>query len=76
MFNAKQIKDLMEAKPFRPFRIHLSDGKTYEVPNHDAAFVKQNEIEIGLDLNKDGIARRSVRCAILHISEIEEMQAA
>jgi hypothetical protein len=76
MFNAKQLKDLMDAKPFRPFRVHLSDGKTYEVPNHDAAFVKQNEIEIGLDLDKDGIMVRSVRCAILHISQIEELQPA
>ena len=76
MFNAKQLKDFMDAKPFRPFKVLLSDGRSYEVPNHDAAFVTQNKIEIGLDLNKNGIARRSVYCAILHIASLEELQTA
>jgi hypothetical protein len=76
MFNAKQLKDFMDAKPFRPFKVLMSDGRSYEVPNHDAAFVTQNKIEIGLDLNRDGIARRSVYCAILHIARVEELQTA
>lgn len=54
----------------------MSDGRSYEVPNHDAAFVTQNKIEIGLDLNQDGIARQSVYCAILHIASVEELQTA
>jgi hypothetical protein len=74
MFNAKQLKDFMDAKPFRPFKVLMTDGNSYPVPNHDAAFVTQNKIEIGLDLNKDGIARRSVYCAILHIASVEELQ--
>lgn len=76
MFNAKQLKDFIDAKPFRPFKVLMSDGRSYEVPNHDAAFVTQNKIEIGLDLNKNGIARRSVYCAILHIASVEEFQTA
>jgi hypothetical protein len=76
MFNAKQLKDFVDAKPFRPFKVLLSDGRSYEVPHHDAVFVTQNKIEIGLDLNKDGIARRSVYCAILHIASVEELQTA
>ena len=74
MFNAKQLKEFMDAKPFRPFKVLTSDGKSYAVPHHDAAFITQNKIEIGLDLNEDGIARRSVYCAILHIASIEELQ--
>ncbi len=76
MFNARQLKNFMDAKPFRPFKIHMSDGSIYDVPNHDAAFLTQSKIEIGLDLNQDGIARRSVHCAILHITQVEELQAA
>jgi hypothetical protein len=76
MFNAKEIKDLMDAKPFRPFRIHLSDGSSYEINNHDAAFVTRGSVEVGLDPDADGIAGRIVRCAIIHISRVEELQAA
>jgi hypothetical protein len=76
MFNAKQLREFLNAAPFRPFRVHTSDGSVYEVPHHDAAFVTQTKMEIGLDLNADGIARRSVHCAILHINQIEELQTA
>jgi hypothetical protein len=76
MFNARLLKEKMNAQPFKPFRIHMSDGKVYDVPNHDAAFVKASTIEIGLDLNKDGLARRSIDCSILLITSIEELQAA
>jgi hypothetical protein len=75
MFNARRLKELMSAQPFRPFRVWLSDGKSYKVPNHDAAFVTQNFLEVGLDLNRDGIARRSVNCAILHITQVEFLKA-
>ena len=76
MFNARQIRGLLNATPFVPFRIRTSDGQAYDVPNHDAAMVKQNAVEIGLDLNRDGIAARSVHCAYLHIASIEDLQAA
>ena len=76
MFTARILKDKMLAQPFKPFRIHLSDGKTYDVPNHDAAFVKSSVIEVGLDLDRNGLARRSSDCSILLIASIEELQAA
>jgi hypothetical protein len=76
MFTAKEIKELMEIKPFRPFKIHLSDGSSYEVANHDMAMVSKNSVDIGLHPDPQGIAVRIVRCAILHISKIEELQAA
>ena len=76
MITAQHLRELLNAQPFKPFRVHLSDGRAFEVPNHDAAWVTQSYIEIGLDLNTAGFARRSVRCAILHITSIEELQPA
>ena len=65
----------MTANPFRPFRIHLSDGSHYDVANHDAAFVEQNTFDIGVNLDADGIAERLVRCSILHIVKLEDLEA-
>jgi len=76
MFTATQLKELMQAQPFKPFRVHMSDGKSYEVVNHDSAFVKRNEIEIGLNPDEEGFSAKYVRCAILHITRIEELQPA
>ncbi len=76
MIDAQQIKDRMKSQPFKPFRLCLSDGKTFDITNHDAAFVKRNAIEIGLDADTDGLAERFVECAIIHITRIEDLVAA
>lgn len=42
MIAAEQIRGLLQAKPFQPFRIGLFDGTHYDVPNHDAALVDKD----------------------------------
>jgi hypothetical protein len=73
VITAKQIRELLQAKPFRPFRICLSDGSHYDIPNHDAAFVGRNTVEIGLNLDPDGFAEYFARCSILHITKLEDL---
>lgn len=76
MFTAQEIKKLMDKQPFSPFRIHMSDGSSYEVPHHDAAMVFRNFIEVGLNPDSAGILESAVRCAIIHITRIEDLQPA
>jgi hypothetical protein len=76
MFSAPEIKELLNAQPFKPFRIRMSNGQAHEVLNHDMALVSRNSVDIGLHPDSEGVAERFVRCAILHITEIEELQAA
>jgi len=75
MITAKQVRELVTASPFKPFRIHLSDGSHYDVHNRDMAIVEKNTVDIGVDLDPDGIAERLVRCAILHIVRLEDIGA-
>lgn len=37
---AEQLRAMREANPFRPFTIHLADGRTLPVPHRD--FVSQS----------------------------------
>ncbi len=37
---AEQLRAMREANPFRPFTIHLADGRTLAVPHRD--FVSQS----------------------------------
>ena len=76
MFNAEQIRELLTAKDFKPFRLHLSDGANYEITNHDMVLVGRNAIEIGVNPDPVRIAERFVRCAIIHITRIEDLQPA
>lgn len=73
MITAKQIRELLQAKPFRPFRIGLSDGTHYDITNHDMAWVMKNTVEIGLNLDPDGFAEYAARCSILHITKLEDL---
>jgi hypothetical protein len=64
----------MREHPFRPFRLTLSDGRAFDVPNHDFALVKRNTIEIGVDMrDSNSYAQKYVECAILHITSIEDI---
>ncbi len=73
MITAKQIRDLLKTEPFKPFRIHMSDGSHHDITNHDMAFVGKNTVEIGLDLDPDGFAEYFTRCSILHITKLEDL---
>ncbi len=75
MITAMQLRERMNETPFRPFRVTLSDGRSFTVPNHDVAFVKRNSFEIGIDLDSRSFAQKYVECAILHITSIEDITA-
>jgi hypothetical protein len=66
----------MHAQPFKPFRICLSDGKCFDISNHDIAFVKSNTVEIGTELDAQGFAEHCAECAILHITRIDDISTA
>ena len=66
----------MVAKPFKPLRIFLSGGKSHDVPNRAAAWVTQNHVETGTNLDSAGLAENVTRCAIIHIARVEEPQPA
>lgn len=68
MITAKHLRDLMQARPFRPFRICLSDGR-----HHDMALVGKNVVEVGINLDADGFAESFARCSILHITNLEDL---
>jgi len=34
---AKDVRSLLKSQPFAPFRVHLSDGRAFNVPHRDFA---------------------------------------
>ncbi|HEX4591716.1 MAG TPA: hypothetical protein VH120_17395 [Gemmataceae bacterium] len=37
-----EMKELLRAQPFRPFKIHLPEGRTVDVVHHDFALLSPN----------------------------------
>lgn len=54
-------------------RIRMSNGESYDIPHHDAAWVLRDSVEIGLDPDTEGFVAYTRRCAILHIASIEDI---
>jgi hypothetical protein len=72
VITALQLRERLQESPFRPFRINISDGRAFNIPNHDAAFVKKNSILIGIELDANSFSEKYVECALLHITSIED----
>jgi hypothetical protein len=73
MINARALKERMDAQPFKPFRICLSDGKYFTITNHDIAFAKLSTVEIGIELDANGFAEYCAECAFIHIRAFKEI---
>jgi hypothetical protein len=73
MFTALHFKDRLNQNPFKPFRIYLSDGTQYDIANHDVAMIKRHALEVGTDPDQDSIVGRTVECALIHITRVEQL---
>ncbi len=68
---ANQVREALHAQPFQPFRIHMSDGSTYEIWHRDFALVTRRVVTIGIPVAGDDMPDRAVWCDPLHITRIE-----
>ena len=76
MITARALRERMNSHPFKPFRVRFSDGKSFDITNHDMAWVKEGVIEIGIELNAEGFAVHAAECSILHITRVEDIPTA
>jgi hypothetical protein len=70
------FRDLLSARPFRPFRIVMSSGQSYDVRHPEMAFVTRTDLLVGIDVEDDGIPAQFKICSLLHITAVEPLEAA
>ena len=56
MTSEELIEQLAE-RPFRPVRIHLSNGRTHEVRHPEMAIVGEDVIALGVESDNGGLPR-------------------
>ena len=74
----EDIIELLRARPFRPFRVRLSDGQQFEVRHPELAMVGRSQIIIGTPdaQGPEGTFERTVNCALLHVTTTEVIDGA
>ena len=74
MITSNRIRELLNRKPFRPFRLLLSDGSHHDVPHPEFAWVFGGRIFLGIPSNGDPDANGRVKkLAVLHLTRVEEL---
>lgn len=72
----ESLLEHLNAEPFKPFRIHMTDGKTFDLTHPDQAIVTMDKVLIGVNPRPPGVFHHAEHCALIHIARIEELQAA
>jgi hypothetical protein len=70
-----ELIELLEDRPFQPLRLHLDDGRMYEIRHPEMAIVTENVVTIGIPReDKPKMALRVTHCSIPHIVEVEPFE--
>ncbi len=71
-----KVRDHLKAEPFRPIRVHISDGSSYDIRHPEMAFVTAFQVIIALEMSEDDLPDKVVFCDPVHITRIEPIDGA
>ena len=73
----EDVREFLRRQPFRPFRLTLTDGRTYDVMHPELAMVGRSWVQVGLARSGDpeNIAERLISISLLHIMQIEPLES-
>ena len=69
----QDILEHLRVQPFRPIRVTLTDGRTYDVVHPELAMVGHSTVIIGVPRPRasEPVFDRAVTVSLLHIMQIE-----
>jgi hypothetical protein len=69
------FRDLLTQRPFKPFRVVMSSGQTYDVRHPEMAFLTRSDLLVGIDEADEGVPADFKICSLLHITAVEPLSA-
>ena len=71
------IGHYLSRRPFVPLRLHMTDGKSFDIKTPEAVFAMNSGIEIGLfDDELSRHVEKIIWCAYIHIARVELFETA
>ena len=71
-----QIRDHLKTQPFRPIRVHISDGSSYDIRHPEMAYVTTTQVMIALKMSTEDLPDKVIFCDPVHITRIEPLNGA
>jgi len=69
------FRELLAQRPFKPFRLVMSSGQSYEVRHPEMAMLTRTDMLVGIDVADDGVPAEFKICSLLHVATIEPLEA-
>ena len=69
------FRELLTERSFKPFRLVMSSGSTYDVPHPEMAFLTKTDILVGIGDMDDGVPAAFKICSLLHVTAIEPLNS-
>jgi hypothetical protein len=67
------FRELLTQRPFKPFRLVMWSGQSYEVRHPAMSFLTGTDILVGVDQADDGVPAAFKICSLLHVSAVEPL---
>ncbi|HEX6985447.1 MAG TPA: hypothetical protein VF170_08725, partial [Planctomycetaceae bacterium] len=67
------FRELLTQRPFKPFRLVMSSGQTYDVRHPEMAWLTRTSILVGLDETEEGVPAEFKICSLLHVATVEPL---
>jgi hypothetical protein len=71
--NPDTIVELLDDRPFQPFEIHVSDGRSFEVRHPEFAMVSRDHVVIGIPSENDRVASQTHFVSLRNITSASQL---
>jgi hypothetical protein len=65
------FRELLSQRPFKPFRLVMSSGQSYDVRHPEMAMLTRTDILVGVNETDEGVPAEFKICSLLHVTAIE-----
>ena len=67
------FQKLLTQRPFTPFRLVMSSGKTYEVRHPEMAMLTRTDLLVGVGEIENNVPAEFDICSLLHVTAVEPL---
>lgn len=69
------FRELLTQRPFKPFRMIMSSGQSYEVRHPEMALLTKTDMLVGVNESEEGVPAEFKICSLLHVTAVEPVSA-
>jgi hypothetical protein len=75
IMTVQTFRELLSQRPFKPFRLVMSRGQTYDIRHPEVALLTRTSILVGIDESEDGVPAEFKICSLLHVTAVEPVSS-